>query len=60
VDAALTDWGEAHNPFFSGPHADWLALLPFVLLTGFLYLVGREKLLAGDASRKALESTRGA
>ena len=28
VDAALTNWAEAHNPFFAGPNADWLALLP--------------------------------
>ncbi len=46
VDAALTNWSQANNPFFEGPHADLLALGPFVLLTGFLLLVGREKLLA--------------
>ena len=46
VDASLTRWAEASNPFFAGPQADLLALLPFVLLTGFLFLVGREKLLA--------------
>jgi putative OPT family oligopeptide transporter len=51
VDAALTKWAAAHNPFFEGPHADALALLPFVVLCGFLYLVGRGKLLA---ARKAL------
>jgi hypothetical protein len=45
VDAALTDWATAHNPFFDGPRADVLALVPFVLLTGFLWLVGREKVL---------------
>lgn len=45
IDAALTTWSEANNPFFLGPHADALSLLPFVLLTGVLYLVGREKLL---------------
>ncbi|HWF17616.1 MAG TPA: OPT/YSL family transporter, partial [Verrucomicrobiae bacterium] len=46
VDKKLTDWAEAFNPFYAGPNADWLALLPFVALTGFLYLVGREALLA--------------
>jgi putative OPT family oligopeptide transporter len=46
TDAFLTAWSTAHNPFYSGPHADGLALIPFVLLTGFLYLVAREKLLA--------------
>ena len=33
--------------FFAGPNADWLAMLPFIVLSGFLYLVGREALLAG-------------
>ena len=47
VDSAVTNWAGAHNPFFAGPHADWLALLPFALLTAFLYFVGREVLLAG-------------
>ena len=36
----------AHNPFVSGGSADLLSCLPFVLLMGALYLVGREKLLA--------------
>ncbi len=45
VDAALTTWATAHNPFFDGPRADLLALIPFVLLTGFLWLAGREKVL---------------
>ena len=45
VDAALTTWSTAHNPFFDGASADLLALIPFVLLTGFLWLVGREKAL---------------
>jgi uncharacterized oligopeptide transporter (OPT) family protein len=46
VDAAITNWAEANNPFFGGPLADALALIPFVALTGFLYLVGRERLMA--------------
>jgi putative OPT family oligopeptide transporter len=46
VDSALTAWSRAHNPFFEGPSSDLLSLLPFLLLTGFLLLVGREKLLA--------------
>jgi hypothetical protein len=51
VDAFFTQWARANNPFFSGPYADLLALIPFVLLCGFLYLVAREKLLAGGAGR---------
>ena len=50
VDASLTEWATAHNPFFNGPSADLLALLPFVLLTGFLWLVGREKALAAKGA----------
>jgi len=46
VDAALTDWATARNPFFGGASADLLALIPFALLTVALLLVGREKLLA--------------
>jgi hypothetical protein len=49
VDAALTGWARAHNPFFEGPSSDLLALLPFALITGFLLLVGREKLLTSRA-----------
>jgi putative OPT family oligopeptide transporter len=45
VNAFLTTWSTAHNPFFHGLHADALALIPFAALTGFLYLVAREKLL---------------
>jgi uncharacterized oligopeptide transporter (OPT) family protein len=41
LDAKLTGWAE-HNPFFAGPNADWLALVPFVGLTVVLYWVGRE------------------
>jgi OPT family oligopeptide transporter len=47
TDAALTGWAEAHNPFFAGPSADWLALLPFVGLTVFLYVVGRRETTTG-------------
>jgi putative OPT family oligopeptide transporter len=46
TDTALKSWGEAHNPFFAGSSSDWLAMLPFVGLTWFLYLVGRERLLS--------------
>jgi hypothetical protein len=42
----LTEWSAANNPFFEGPRADLLALIPFVLLIGLLYLVGREALFA--------------
>ena len=35
------------NPFHSGPNADALAMIPFIALVVFLYLVGREKILRG-------------
>jgi hypothetical protein len=44
-DKTVTDWSTANNPFFAGEHADLLALVPFALIVGFLYLVAREKLL---------------
>jgi hypothetical protein len=42
----------AHNPFYSGGSADFLALIPFVILIVFLYLTGRELVLA---KRKAAD-----
>ena len=49
LDTRITKWAEAANPFFAGANSDWLALLPFLVLTAFLYLVGRELLLANKA-----------
>jgi len=56
VNAFLTTWSTAHNPFFNGLHADALALIPFAVLTGFLYLVAREKLLAPKPHQLGMES----
>ena len=44
---AFADWSKAVNPFYEGPYADFLALLPFAALAVLLYLVGREIVLAG-------------
>ena len=44
-DNAITKWSTAHNPFFEGPNADLLSLIPFGLMMAFLFLVAREKLL---------------
>jgi hypothetical protein len=41
ADSAVTKWAEAHNPAYAGPLADWLALIPFVLLAALLFWVGR-------------------
>ncbi|HEX7333001.1 MAG TPA: oligopeptide transporter, OPT family [Pyrinomonadaceae bacterium] len=43
---AIEHWSRDHNPFFNGPWADVLSLLPFLVLAILLYLVGREVLLA--------------
>lgn len=47
ADARMTAWSRANNPFFDGPYADGLALIPFAILVTFLWLVGRGNLLAG-------------
>jgi putative OPT family oligopeptide transporter len=41
ADAALTHWAETRNPFYGGPNADLLALIPFAALTILLYMIGR-------------------
>jgi uncharacterized oligopeptide transporter (OPT) family protein len=41
ADSAVTKWAEASNPFYAGASSDLLALIPFVLLSALLYLVGR-------------------
>jgi putative OPT family oligopeptide transporter len=46
LDSRINTWASDHNPFFAGANADWLALIPFVLLAGFLYLTGRQMRLA--------------
>ena len=52
VDAVFTRWANTSNPLYSGPHADAYSLIPFVLLCGALYFVGREKLLAGKPANR--------
>jgi uncharacterized oligopeptide transporter (OPT) family protein len=50
VEKRFLDWSVANNPFWEAanhPYAHALSLIPFILLCGFLYLVAREKLLAG-------------
>ncbi len=42
-------WSEAHNPFFEGPWADVLAMLPFLGLAVLLYFAGREWLFTSKA-----------
>ena len=42
-DAALTAWAERSNPFFGGPSADLLSLLPYAVIMALLLRVAREK-----------------
>ncbi len=53
-DKSLTDWSEAHNPFFNGPWSDLLAMIPFGILCWLLYLVGKERWLASKTAAHAL------
>jgi putative OPT family oligopeptide transporter len=46
------EWATGHNPFFEGPYSDILGLIPFLILTIVLYMVGREWLLAGRKRAK--------
>ena len=39
------EWAAHHNPFFEGPNSDMLGMIPFLILTVLLYLVGRELVL---------------
>jgi len=41
----VTHFMDATNPFFSGPAADALSLIPFAILSLLLYLAGRELIL---------------
>lgn len=45
VNKRIEDWSVANNPFYHGPNADLLSVLPFIALTAFLYVVGREMVL---------------
>jgi len=42
----ITRWSTANNPFFEGPNADLLSMLPFLGLIVLLYLVSREALFS--------------
>jgi uncharacterized oligopeptide transporter (OPT) family protein len=51
ADARLNDWAKVHNPFFEGPYADALSMIPFIVLMAFLWAVGTGRLLSGGARR---------
>jgi hypothetical protein len=52
VDQQLNTWSTNHNPFYAGPNADLLALVPFLVLVTILYMAGREMILS-SRSKKA-------
>ncbi len=43
VDAVLTHWSTAHNPFFAGSRSDLFSLVPFALLAAYLLHTGWER-----------------
>ncbi|MEO5721910.1 MAG: oligopeptide transporter, OPT family [Chthoniobacterales bacterium] len=47
ISRRVEEWSTASNPFFNGPNSDLLSLIPFAVLVTLLYLVGRDRLLAG-------------
>jgi putative OPT family oligopeptide transporter len=51
TDRALEDWSKVHNPFFGGPSADLLSMVPFVVISLLLLAVGREMLLKPTVSK---------
>ncbi len=46
------EWAKTSNPFFDGPNADWLGLIPFWILAVILYYVGRELLFSGRKNNR--------
>ena len=54
----IEEWQMAHNPFLNGSYANLLALLPFAVLCGLLYLVGRDVLLVARSKRARAQRIR--
>ena len=42
-DGSMAQWAQASNPFFAGPNANLLTLIPYGLIIALLYWVAREK-----------------
>lgn len=47
IQSATADWAKESNPFFAGDHAWWLGAVPFLIICVILYMVGRERWMAG-------------
>jgi hypothetical protein len=54
----ITIWSTLNNPFFAGPRADLLSMIPFVLLVVLLHLVGREAVLRPKVPREKIRQLR--
>jgi putative OPT family oligopeptide transporter len=50
IQDSSAKWAGVNNPFFAGDQAWWLGLIPFIILSVILYLVGREMLMKGRDS----------
>jgi len=42
-DTTMAKWAESANPFFAGPNADVLTLIPYAVIIAVLFWVAREK-----------------
>jgi len=42
-DSTMAKWAESANPFFAGPDANLLTLIPYALIIALLFWVAREK-----------------
>ncbi|HEX8956472.1 MAG TPA: hypothetical protein VF798_09365, partial [Burkholderiaceae bacterium] len=42
-DQSLEAWAQKNNPFYEGAMSDALSMLPYAVIVGLLYWVGREK-----------------
>ncbi|MBC3870159.1 OPT family oligopeptide transporter [Undibacterium oligocarboniphilum] len=47
-DQAIGNWATVHNPFFEGPNANALTMLPYAVIVLLLYWIGREKNTPSD------------
>ncbi|MBA2737912.1 MAG: oligopeptide transporter, OPT family [Pyrinomonadaceae bacterium] len=50
IQNSFKEWAKTGNPFYAGEGADWLALIPFLVISILLYLVGRDLFLSGKKS----------
>jgi hypothetical protein len=49
---SIEDWATHSNPFFGGDRSDMLSMIPFLILSILLLLVGREVILKTRSARK--------